>query len=242
MKVLVFDTIELLYEKLLEEFLTEIKNNPEINLGLATGSTTELLYKGLILDHLENKTSYKDVKVFNLDEYVGLDKEHPQSYAYFMKESLFKHLDINLDNTFIPNGATTNFSLELANYDQLLKDNQIDLQLLGIGPNSHIAFNEPGSSFDSKTSLVELTEETRMANSRFFNDLDEVPTQALTMGIGSILNAKRIILVATGPKKAQAIKDTIEGVITTNIPSSILRIHPNIQIYLDKEAAKLLDI
>lgn len=242
MKVLVFDTIDLLYEKLIEEFITEIKNKPNINLGLATGSTTELLYKGLILDHKKNKTSYQDVKVFNLDEYVGLDENHPQSYAYFMKEELFKHLDINLENTYIPNGITSNFSLEIANYDKLLKDNQIDLQLLGIGPNSHIAFNEPGSSFDSKTSLVDLTEDTRRANSRFFNDLSEVPTQALTMGIGSILNAKRIILVATGEKKAQAIKDTIEGVITTNIPSSILKVHPNFEIYLDREAAKLLDI
>lgn len=242
MKVLVFDTIDLLYEKLIEEFITEIKNKPNINLGLATGSTTKLLYKGLILDHKKNKTSYQDVKVFNLDEYVGLDENHPQSYAYFMKEELFKHLDINLENTYIPNGITSNFSLEIANYDKLLKDNQIDLQLLGIGPNSHIAFNEPGSSFDSKTSLVDLTEDTRRANSRFFNDLSEVPTQALTMGIGSILNAKRIILVATGEKKAQAIKDTIEGVITTNIPSSILKVHPNFEIYLDREAAKLLDI
>lgn len=241
MKVYIFENEELLFEDLKNKYVEKIKNNPNINLGLATGGTPVPLYKKLIKDHKENKTSYKNVKTFNLDEYIGLDEGHEQSYRTFMNNLFFKHIDINLANTHIPNGNVSDLEKEAKRYDNLLEENKIDVQLLGIGTNAHIGFNEPGSSFDSNTIIVDLTQETRDANVRFFDKMEDVPTKAITMGIGSILKAKEIILVATGSHKAEAIKNTIEGPITKDVPASILQAHDNVSIYLDKEAAKLLD-
>ena len=240
MKVFIYDTKEDLFKDLAKKYSEEIKKNPKINLGLATGSTPVPLYEELIKDHKENKTSYKDVKTFNLDEYIGLPEGHEQSYRTFMNNIFFKHIDINLENTNIPSGSVKDLAMEAFRYDKLLEDNQIDIQLLGIGTNAHIGFNEPGSKFDSNTIVVDLAQETRDANVRFFDSMDEVPTKAITMGIGSILKAKKIILVATGESKAEAIKNTIEGPITTDVPASILQAHENVEIYLDKGASKLL--
>lgn len=240
MKVFIYDTKEDLFKDLAKKYSEEIKKNPKINLGLATGSTPVPLYEELIKDHKENKTSYKDVKTFNLDEYIGLPEGHEQSYRTFMNNIFFNHIDINLENTNIPSGSVKDLAMEAFRYDKLLEKNQIDIQLLGIGTNAHIGFNEPGSKFDSNTIVVDLAQETRDANVRFFDNMDEVPTTAITMGIGSILKAKKIILVATGESKAEAIKNTIEGPITTDVPASILQAHENVEIYLDKGASKLL--
>lgn len=240
MKVYIFDTSVELFEELTKKYVSEIKANPSINLGLATGGTPVPLYENLIKDHKLNKTSYKQVKTFNLDEYIGLPENHSQSYRTFMNDIFFNHVDIDKKNTYIPNGNAANLELEASNYDKLITENKIDLQLLGIGTNAHIGFNEPGSSFDSNTIIVDLTQETRDANVRFFNDMSEVPKTAITMGIGSITKAKEIILVATGAHKAEAILNTIEGPITMDVPASILQAHPNVSIYLDKDAAKLL--
>ena len=240
MKVYIYETKEELFKDLAKKYVNEITKNPKINLGLATGSTPVPLYEELIKDHKENKTSYKDVKTFNLDEYIGLPEGHEQSYRTFMNNIFFNHIDINLENTNIPSGSVKDLSMEAFRYDKLLEKNQIDIQLLGIGTNAHIGFNEPGSKFDSNTIIVDLAQETRDANVRFFDNMDEVPTTAITMGIGSILKAKKIILVATGESKAEAIKNTIEGPITTDVPASILQAHENVEIYLDKGASKLL--
>ena len=240
MKVYIYETKEELFKDLAKKYVNEITKNPKINLGLATGSTPVPLYEELIKDHKENKTSYKEVKTFNLDEYIGLPEGHEQSYRTFMNNIFFNHIDINLENTNIPSGSVKDLSMEAFRYDKLLEKNQIDIQLLGIGTNAHIGFNEPGSKFDSNTIIVDLAQETRDANVRFFDNMDEVPTTAITMGIGSILKAKKIILVATGESKAEAIKNTIEGPITTDVPASILQAHENVEIYLDKGASKLL--
>lgn len=241
MKVFIFDTKEALFDNLANKYVERIKQQPNINLGLATGGTPVPLYEKLIEDHKTNKTSWKEVKTFNLDEYIGLPEGHEQSYRTFMNNVLFDHIDINKDNTHIPNGNAKDLAKEAFNYDKLLEKNQIDIQLLGIGTNAHIGFNEPGSKFDSNTIVVDLAEETREANVRFFDSMDEVPTTAITMGIGSILKAKKIILVATGSSKAEAIKNTIEGPISTSVPASILQAHDDVEIYLDKEAARLLE-
>lgn len=240
MEVYIFENKKELYEKLAKKYIDVINKNPKIKLGLATGSTTIPLYEALIKDHQINKTSYKDVSTFNLDEYIGLDERHEQSYITFMNEKLFDHIDIKRTNTYIPSGTAKDLKLEAKAYDELLNKNQIDILLLGIGTNAHIGFNEPGSKFDSETTIVQLTEETKESNSRFFSNVDEVPSLAITMGIASMLRAKKIILVATGSQKAEAIKNTIEGEVTTAVPASSLQTHPNVEVYLDKDAAKLL--
>lgn len=240
MEVFIFENKEDLFNDLANKFVEEIKGNPEIKLGLATGSTPVPLYEKLIEDFKANKTSYKKVQTFNLDEYIGLPEGHEQSYRTFMNNIFFNHIDIDLANTHIPSGNAKDLAMEAFNYDKLLEKNQVDIQLLGIGTNAHIGFNEPGSKFDSNTIIVDLAEETRDANVRFFDSMDDVPTEAITMGIGSIMKAKKIILVATGKAKAEAIFNTIEGPITTNVPASILQTHDNVEIYLDNEAASLL--
>ena len=240
MKVFVFENKEALFESLSQKFINEIKNNPNLNLGLATGGTPVPLYEKLILDHKNNKTSYENVNTFNLDEYIGISEDHEQSYRTFMNKTFFDHININKANTHVPNGSVSDLAKECARYDELLDQNKIDLQLLGIGTNAHIAFNEPNSNFDSGTIVVDLTKETIEANARFFDDINDVPKTSITMGIGSIMKAKSIVLVATGLNKAEAVKNTVEGIITKNVPASILQTHPNVELYLDVEAASLL--
>lgn len=239
MKVKIFDTKEALFADLSKKIVAAINNKSNINLGLATGSTPIPLYQALIAAYREGLVSFKDVKTFNLDEYLGL-VDYKNSYHYFMKEQLFNHVDIIKENTYIPNAFLDSIEDEVIRYDNLLAKNPIDIQILGIGSNGHIGFNEPGVSFNHKTLAVTLAEETRKDNKRFFEDESLVPTQAITMGIGTIMEAKEIILIATGENKSQAIKKTIEGEITEQVPASILQRHKNITIYLDKKAAKLL--
>ena len=179
-------------------------------LGLATGSTPLGLYARMVKDHEENKTSYADIKTFNLDEYVGLPISHPESYYAFMHKNLFNHLDINEENVHIPCGLGDDIEEKAKQYDRMIDENPVDIQVLGIGPDGHIAFNEPGTPFDSLTHVAELTEQTIRDNSRLFNDISEVPTKAVTMGLKSIMNARKIVLIATGKNKAQAIYNLLK--------------------------------
>ena len=210
-------------------------------LGLATGSTPLGLYARMVKDHEENKTSYADIKTFNLDEYVGLPITHPESYYAFMHKNLFGHIDIKEENVHIPCGMGDNLEEKAREYDQMIDENPVDIQVLGIGSDGHIAFNEPGTSFDSLTHITDLAESTIKDNCRFFeNDITKVPTQAVTQGIATSMKAKKILLIATGENKAQAIKDMLEGVVNENCPASIPRKHDNVTVILDQAAASKL--
>ena len=218
-----------------------VKENPKAVLGLATGSTPVQLYAKMIEDHKENGTSYKDIQTYNLDEYFGLDQSHPQSYHYFMNKHLFSGIDIKLENVHVPNGAGE-IQESCDDYNKLLAENPIDIQLLGIGSNGHIGFNEPGTSFDSVTHMIELKESTRQDNARLFFDgkIDDVPTHAITMGISNIMQAKKVLLVACGENKAEPIKVLVEGQKTTDVPASALQDHSDVVVIVDKAAASLL--
>lgn len=217
-----------------------VKANPEAILGLATGSSPIGLYKRMIRDHEENGTSYAGIRSVNLDEYVGLGAESDQSYVYFMHDNLFNHIDIKEENVNLPNGKAADMDAECARYTALLGTMRQDVQLLGIGANGHIGFNEPGTAFESTTNIVALKDKTRQDNARFFASLDEVPTHAITMGIANVMNAKRILLVANGANKADAIKAMLEGPVTTDCPASILQQHPDVTVIVDEAAASKL--
>lgn len=216
-----------------------VQTNPNATLGLATGSTPIGIYNEMIQLHQKGMVSYKHVKAFNLDEYVGLPSDHSQSYAYFMKEKLFQHIDISPSQTYIPNGTAADPQEECKEYDQLLDSiGQLDLQLLGLGHNGHIGFNEPNPSLVRGTHVVELKKETREANARFFDNQESVPTHAITMGVGGILKAKMIMLVVKGADKADIVHRALTGPITTECPASLLQTHPNLVVLLDAEAGR----
>jgi glucosamine-6-phosphate deaminase len=218
-----------------------IRSKPDAVLGLATGSTPIGCYRELIRMHKMEGLSFSKVSTFNLDEYVGLAPDHPQSYHYYMFQNLFNHVDIKVENIHIPNGVAEDLDEECLNYEESIKRaGGIDLQLLGIGRNGHIGFNEPGSSFESRTRVVKLSEQTRMDNARFFKSLDEVPTHAITMGIATIMEAKRIILLASGEAKAEAISKAIKGPKTVMVPASALQDHEDCLFIVDRKAASLL--
>ena len=217
-----------------------VSSHPDCVLGLATGSTPIGLYRCLVEDYEAGALSFKDVTSFNLDEYVGLEPTHPQSYRFFMEDNLFNHIDIDLAATHVPSGLDTSAET-LAGYDAAIAQaGGLDLQLLGIGVNGHIGFNEPGTPLESLTHVVTLTESTREANKRFFDSLNDVPTHAATMGIKTVMNARSIMLIATGESKADAIAATVNGSVTTDVPASVLQLHPNVEVYLDKAAASKL--
>ena len=240
MKVIITKDYEELSNKAAEIMISVVKNNPYAVLGLATGSTPLGLYKRLIADHKENGISYQHIRTVNLDEYKGLPATHEQSYAYFMRKNLFEHLDIEIENTYIENGTATDEEAECERYDKLLKSMRQDIQLLGLGENGHIAFNEPNTPFDSTTHVVNLTESTIKANSRLFKDITEVPKQAYTMGLSGIMRAKKVLILASGENKAEAVYKTIKGVVSEAIPASILQNHNDCTLIIDKAAAKLL--
>lgn len=218
-----------------------LQSNPKAVLGLATGSSPVGVYARLIEMHRKGLVSFSKATSFNLDEYIGLPVNHPQSYRSFMNEQLFNHIDINPDQTHIPNGNVADMEAECLAYDKKLDEyGPVDLQILGIGSNGHIGFNEPDASLNSKTHVVELLEDTREANARFFDSLEDVPRQAITMGIGSILKAKQILLLARGASKAEAIRNAVEGPITTQCPASLLQSHPNVIVLVDEEAGQWL--
>ncbi|MDT2805580.1 glucosamine-6-phosphate deaminase [Vagococcus lutrae] len=203
-------------------------------LGLATGSTPITMYEAMV----NSDVDFSDMIGVNLDEYVGLDGEDEQSYRYFMNEHLYNAKPFK--ETYVPNGVAEDADAECARYNQILADNPIDIQVLGIGTNGHIGFNEPGTPFDSETRKVDLVESTIDSNKRFFASAEDVPTQAYSMGIGSILKAKEIILIAYGEAKADAIKGMIEGEITEDCPASALQKHDNVTVILDDAAAEKL--
>lgn len=237
--VIEVETYEQLSEKASEIILNLVKNNPCAKLGLATGSTPLGTYKRLIDDHRKNKTSYEHITTVNLDEYVGLDENHPGSYRYYMNKELFSHINIKRENAHVPDGTAKDLDEECRSYEAMIeKLGGLDLQLLGIGQNGHIGFNEPGTPFDSVTHVVELTENTRQVNSRFFNSIDEVPTKAITMGIASILKSKEILLLISGKQKSKALHRLLHGEISEDFPASALKKHPNFTVIYDKEALK----
>ena len=240
MKVIITENYEEMSKKAAEIIIDIVKNNPNAVLGLATGSSPIGTYQNMAKDHRENGTSYQGVTTVNLDEYVGLTADHDQSYAYFMRHNLFDHIDVDLKNTNLPCGSAKDLKKECDRYNALLEKYQQDVQVLGLGSNGHIAFNEPGTPFDSVTHLVDLTENTIKDNSRLFASIDEVPRQALSMGIKNIMNAKRIIVVANGKNKAAAVKGLVKGEITPALPASVLQLHPFVTLICDKEAASEL--
>ena len=212
-------------------------------LGLATGSSTVLTYKALIKQYEQREISFKSVTTFNLDEYVGLSPDHPQSYRHYMNSNLFNHIDINYKNVFIPECFDDDYVKSCENYESLLKRHGgIDIQVLGIGTNGHIGFNEPTSSLNSRTRVKTLTQNTIENNSRFFKDNETQPTLAITMGIGTIMEAKQILLLGLGKHKSQAVAEIIEGPVSSFFPGSILQLHKNVIVVVDKHAASDLKL
>lgn len=218
-----------------------LRRKPNLVLGLATGSTPVGLYKELIRMHKEEGLDFSKVVTFNLDEYIGLPPHHDQSYRYFMDVNLFNHINIDSRYIHVPNGMADDIEAHCEWYEeQIKKFGGIDLQILGIGANGHIAFNEPGSSLGSRTRIKTLTQQTIKDNARFFKSIEEVPKYAITMGIGTIMEAKEIILLASGKNKADAIKAAVEGPITAMCPASIIQMHRKAIVIVDKEAASKL--
>ncbi|WP_226038575.1 glucosamine-6-phosphate deaminase [Aquibacillus saliphilus] len=223
--------------------LERIKQASKLTLGLATGGTPIQTYNYLIEDYKKNKTSYQHVSTFNLDEYIGLKSTDPNSYHYYMNDYLFSHIDIPKQNTNIPNGDAQNLQQECEAFEKKIQEHGgVDIQLLGLGSNGHIGFNEPGTPFDTSTHVVNLTEATRQANARYFNSIDEVPTQAITMGISSIMKSKEIVLLVSGEEKSKALKKLIDGEIDSSFPASILNNHEKVTIFADREALIYTDI
>ena len=215
-----------------------VANKPEAVLGLATGSSPIGLYENMIKDHKENGTSYAKCQSFNLDEYVGIDRNHSQSYWTFMHENLFHGIDLPEDKIHVPYGNT---KADCEGYEKAMENVSVDIQVLGIGGNGHIGFNEPGTPFTEETHIVDLTEKTRSDNARFFeNDINKVPTQAITMGIATIMKAKKILLVASGANKADAVAAMVNGPVDPACPASVLQNHPDVVVIIDEEAAAKL--
>ena len=240
MKVIIVKDYEEMSKKAFEVMREVVKGNPRAVLGLATGSTPVGLYKNMIEDHKQNGTSYREIRTVNLDEYAGLDYSSDQSYVYFMRSNLFDYIDIDLKNTNIENGKAADRQAECDRYNRLLEGMQQDIQVLGIGSNGHIAFNEPGTPFGSVTHIVDLAESTIKDNSRMFKSIDEVPRQAFTMGLKNIMNAKKILILANGANKAKAVYGLVKGEVTEAVPASVLQLHPDCTLVCDEAAAALL--
>ena len=221
MKIIIVENSEEFGKAAFNEVYKVVKNNPSATLGLATGSTPLPLYAEMVKD-------------------VGLPASHKESYVNFMTRNLFSKIDVDMKNVHIPCGTAENVDEECARYSALLKNAVIDIQVLGIGGNGHIAFNEPGTPFDSVTHRVWLTEKTISDNSRFFGQIDEVPKSAITMGIGEIMRAKKILMLASGKNKADAVFRMISGKVDESCPASVLQLHPSVTVILDKEAASKL--
>ncbi|HSQ87353.1 glucosamine-6-phosphate deaminase [Romboutsia sp.] len=241
MRIIVCENYEEVSKKAAQMILSQVTLKPNSVLGLATGSTPVGMYKNLIQMNKERYIDFSEVKTFNLDEYYNLPRTNEESYYHFMYENLFNHININSENVNIPNGMAEDIEAECARYDEAIKESGgIDIQVLGIGNNAHIRFNEPTVNFEKGTHLVELDESTIQANSRFFDDIDDVPKKAITMGVGAIFKSKKIMLLACGENKAEAIYNTVYGKVIPEVPASILQFHNDTIIILDKAAAKLL--
>ncbi len=214
----------------------EILSKPTAVLGLATGSSPVGIYRNLVKWNREGLVDFSKVTSVNLDEYVGLKGDHPQSYRYFMQENLFNHVNIRSEATYVPNGCAEDYDAECAGYDRLVEElGGTDLQLLGIGLDGHIGFNEPADHFEAATHVVDLHPSTIEANSRFFDDAGEVPKKAVTMGMASIMRAKKILLIANGDAKKAVLEKAFFGPITPELPASILQLHPNVTVIFSEK-------
>ncbi len=219
--------------------IDQLKNKADSKLGLATGGTPIGMYRQLVNAFRQGEVSFRHAVTFNLDEYVGLQETHPYSYHAYMRLHLFRHIDLPADQAFIPNGMAPDLQAECRRYDEALdRVGQIDLQILGIGHNGHIGFNEPARALLGRTHVVELKQETRKANVRFFDRIEEVPKQAITMGLKTIFQSEKIVLLVQGADKTAIVHQALEGPITTECPASLLQLHPNLFVILDDEAGR----
>jgi len=241
MQVVILNNCDAVAEYGAQLFIKQLAKKPESVLGLATGSTPVALYQKLIAANKLGAVSFQQCSSFNLDEYLGLAGDHPQSYRYFMQQQLFDHIDIDPSQTFVPAGDTDNPIEACHHYEEMMREKGgIDLQLLGIGSNGHIGFNEPSSGLMSRTRVKTLAPATIRDNARFFESDEEQPHLSITMGIGTILDSHQSILLATGKAKAAAIAATVEGPLTAACPASALQMHPNAVVVVDEEAASQL--
>ncbi|MDO5738339.1 MAG: glucosamine-6-phosphate deaminase [Eubacteriales bacterium] len=242
-KVTVFKDYDEMSRAAADFVIDLIKANPQGVLGLATGSTPEGTYAE-ILRRKDELPDLSGLRTVNLDEYLGLAADHPQSYHYFMRKKLFDGLGLKPEQSFFPDGSNADpeaaHAAVIAYEHKLLELGAPFLQILGIGENGHIGFNEPASQFNTRTHVVNLSESTIQANSRFFNSADEVPKQAITMGVLTLMQASRILMLASGEKKAKALKGMIEGLVEPELPASILQMHENVNVFADEAAASLL--
>lgn len=215
----------------------QIIMKPNCVLGLATGSTPVGTYRQLVEWYEKGDLDFSEVMTVNLDEYKGLTRENPQSYYYFMNENLFGKVNVNKTRTFLPDGTEPDSKTACENYNEILRAvGDVDLQLLGLGHNGHIGFNEPGESFSTETHCIDLSEQTIKANARFFETLEEVPRQAYTMGVKTIMSARRILIIVSGEDKAEIVKRAFFGPITPQVPASILQLHRNVTLVADEAA------
>ncbi len=245
MRVVILDSPEAVTQFAADEVCTLLnsrKNDPKgYVLGLATGGTPLGLYRELIARYSRGEISFAKVETFNLDEYVGVVPENRNSYHYYMRENLFNHIDIDLSLTHVPETCGVDLVESAASFEHKIEQaGGIDLQILGIGADAHIGFNEIGSSLGSRTRVKTLTQQTLRDNARYFGSIDEVPQTALTMGIATILECQSILLLATGASKAKAIRDSVEGPITASVPASALQLHPRVTLAIDRQAASML--
>lgn len=239
--VAIFSTAEEASREVARRIAGAVNRRPDGVLGLATGGTPVTAYQALIGMYRDGKVDFSNIRTFNLDEYIGLPPDHPQSFRHFMDQQLFQSINVDPERTFVPDGLASDVAQACSQYEAMIRDaGGIDLQLLGIGHNGHIAFNEPGSAADSRTRQVALTDETIENNARFFESIDQVPRHAITMGIGTILEAREIVLLALGEGKAEAVAKMVHGPITEQHPASLLRRHRNVTAVLDAAAARRL--
>lgn len=236
MKIIIVKDYNEMSEKAAEIIANKIKAKPNAVLGLATGSSPIGTYKRLVEKCQKGEISFKNITTYNLDEYCGIDRTHPQSYYYFMHDNLFNHVDISEENVHLPVANGKDLDACANAYSDALHKVHVDLQLLGIGGNGHIGFNEPGTSFDQETFVVKLTDKTRQDNKRFFNSIDEVPTHAMTMGIKNIMASEEILMLISGVNKADTVVRLLSGEITEDFPASILHKHPNTTVIIDQDA------
>lgn len=237
MKIILTKNYEEMSQKAAEIIAGQVNEKPNCVLGLATGSTPIGTYNALTEMYNAKKVDFANVQTANLDEYLGIEKTNDQSYAYFMNDNFFKYVNIDQSKTNIPNGQNEDAQAECSRYEARIKEiGGVDLQLLGIGHNGHIGFNEPSDIFEPETFCVTLDKVTIEANARFFNSIDDVPTKAYTMGIGTIMAAKKILLVAKGEDKAEILYQTVTGKVTPKVQSSILKFHQDVTIVADEAA------
>jgi glucosamine-6-phosphate deaminase len=241
MKIIIVENYDEMSSMAASYVVRQVNTKPDSVLGLAAGNTPLGMYRDLIKAYHKGEIDFSGTTMFSLDEYCNLDKDNPQSYYYFMNENLISDINVKAENTFIPNGMARDIEAECRRYDRkILEKGGIDLQVLGIGQNGHIGFNEPGSDFETETHLVHLKKSTVDTNASHFNSREEVPTSAISMGIKTIMQSRMVILMASGKKKADAIRKAIKGEITSSLPASILQTHPNVVFIIDENAASSL--